>query len=156
EVRNLVEYPTAFYGTFKDEYLKLPPEILITSMKEHQRYFPVKNDSEKLLSYFIGVRNGDDSEMDSIVRGNEKVLRARLADGEFFFIEDQKLSINDYLERLKTVVFQEKIGSLSDKVDHIVTITNELAKELDLDDNITSQAKRAAQICKFDLVTNMV
>lgn len=156
EVRNLVEYPTAFFGSFKEEYLTLPAEVLITSMKEHQRYFPVKNDQDELLPNFIGVRNGDNTEMATIVHGNEKVLRARLADGEFFYTEDQKLSIDHYLEKLKSVVFQEKIGSLSDKVDHVVTITNEIAKKINLDDNSSALAKRAAQICKFDLVTNMV
>lgn len=156
EVRNLVEYPTAFFGTFKEEYLSLPSEVLITSMKEHQRYFPVKNDNNELLAYFIGVRNGDDNEMATIVRGNEKVLRARLADGEFFYTEDQRLTIDDYLERLKTVVFQEKIGSLSDKVDHIIQITDEIAQSIELNDEDKKHAKRAAQISKFDLVTNMV
>lgn len=156
EVHNLVEYPTAFFGTFKKEYLTLPSEVLITSMKEHQRYFPVKNDKDELLAYFVGVRNGDETDMETIVRGNEKVLRARLADGEFFYTEDQKVSLDEYLERLKSVVFQEKIGTLSEKVDHVMTITTQIAEKLNTDDETKHHARRAAEICKFDLVTNMV
>ncbi|TFJ94089.1 glycine--tRNA ligase subunit beta [Lentibacillus salicampi] len=156
EVCNLVEYPTVFVGSFDQSYLALPPEVLITSMKEHQRYFPVKSNNGELLPYFAGVRNGDENGLDTVVRGNEKVLRARLSDAQFFFEEDQKQSIDYYLEKLKRIVFQEKLGTISDKVRRITAITNQLSQWLDLDEQTCSNAARAAEICKFDLPTSMV
>src|SRR5690606_2548429 len=92
EVSNRVEYPTVFIGSFEEEFLKLPAEVLITSMKEHQRYFPVKSSEGELLPYFIGVRNGDANHIETVIKGNEKVLRARLSDAQFFYEEDQKNS----------------------------------------------------------------
>ncbi|MEI3606840.1 glycine--tRNA ligase subunit beta [Pseudogracilibacillus sp. SE30717A] len=157
EVRNLVEYPTAFYGQFEEEYLNLPSETLITSMAEHQRYFPVLTEENgSLLSYFVGVRNGDDKEITNVIRGNEKVLRARLADAAFFYDEDQKHSIDFYLEKLKTVVFQDKIGTIYEKSQNISLITQKICNQLGLDERLTNLAVRAAEICKFDLVTDMV
>src|SRR5699024_1948906 len=139
EVRNLVEYPTVFYGSYEKHFLNLPSEVLITSMKEHQRYFPVVNEENELLPYFVSVRNGDDHAIKNVSEGNEKVLRARLSDGEFFYEEDQKQEINFYLEKMKTVVYQEKIGTLSEKVDKVTAI-----------------AKEIGQLLKFDLMTDMV
>lgn len=156
EVRNLVEYPTVFFGTFDEAFLELPQEVLITSMKEHQRYFPVKSQKGVLLQHFVGVRNGDHYKLETVVKGNEKVLRARLSDAQFFFEEDQKQSIDFYLNKLKTVVFQEKLGTYSDKVSRIVLITEQIAAMLQLDKETTNKAIRAAEICKFDLMTNMV
>src|SRR5699024_12540446 len=102
EVRNLVEYPTAFFGTFSEDYLRIPEEVLVTSMAEHQRYFPVMDSNTgKLLAYFVSVRDGDDRALDNVVRGNEEVLRARRADGAFFSDEDRNQSItcvNDHLQ----------------------------------------------------------
>ncbi|WP_164668581.1 glycine--tRNA ligase subunit beta [Virgibacillus doumboii] len=156
EVRNLVEYPAVFVGSFEQSFLKLPPEVLITSMKEHQRYFPVKSKEGKLLPYFVGVRNGDNNAIQTVIKGNEKVLHARLSDAQFFFEEDQKHSIDYYLEKLERVVFQVKLGTISDKVNRIVQLTSQLAKQLDLENQTTDRAVRAAKICKFDLPTNMV
>ncbi|GAB3050910.1 glycine--tRNA ligase subunit beta [Virgibacillus ainsalahensis] len=156
EVKNLVEYPTVFAGSFEQKFLQLPPEVLITSMKEHQRYFPVKSNDGKLLPRFIGVRNGDSYKLDIVTKGNEKVLRARLADAQFFYEEDQKHSIDYYQERLERVVFQEKLGTISDKEKRVVEFTTKLAQLLQLDDKTTSAAVRAAEISKFDLMTNMV
>lgn len=156
EVRNLVEYPTVFVGTFEESFLELPDEVLITSMKEHQRYFPVKSESGMLLPYFVAVRNGDANALETVVRGNEKVLRARLSDGEFFYEEDQKNSIAFYLEKLNNVVFQVKLGTIGEKVNRVVTLSEQLAEALKVDTEIKEQAIRAAQISKFDLVTNMV
>lgn len=157
EVRNLVEYPTVFYGQFDKNYLKLPQEALITSMAEHQRYFPVLSEKNgKLLAYFVGVRNGDDQELVNVVRGNEKVLRARLKDAEFFYEEDRNNSIDFYLNKLKTVVFQEKIGTIYEKMGNIKKITYELIDILQLDESVAKESLRAAEICKFDLVTEMV
>lgn len=156
EVRNLVEYPTVFFGSYDENYLKLPAEVLITSMKEHQRYFPVKDNEGNLLSYFVGVRNGDKHAIKTVVRGNEKVLRARLADGEFFYEEDLKQTIDHSLEKLKRVVFQEKLGTIEDKVRRIVNSTEQLSTKLNVDNEMTKKAVRTAEISKFDLMTNMV
>ncbi|WP_152656241.1 glycine--tRNA ligase subunit beta [Oceanobacillus sp. CFH 90083] len=153
EVKNLVEYPTAFVGSFADSFLELPNEVLITSMAEHQRYFPVERDGE-LLPKFVGVRNGDDYELETVIRGNEKVLRARLADAEFFFEEDKKLSIDYFQKKLTRVVFQEKLGTYTEKVNRVKKIANHLAEELAL--NEIKEVARAAEISKFDLMTNMV
>lgn len=156
EVTNLVEYPTVFYGTFNEDFLNLPEEVLVTSMKEHQRYFPVKNKQGELLPFFVAVRNGNEHHLETVVRGNEKVLRARLADADFFYKEDQKIAINDALKKLETIVYHEKMGTLSEKVKRIQAITNEFATMLSLENEIKQWANRAAEICKFDLVSNMV
>ncbi|WP_188453630.1 glycine--tRNA ligase subunit beta [Virgibacillus oceani] len=156
EVRNLVEYPTVFMGSFDESFLKLPSEVLITSMAEHQRYFPVKSKDGHLLPHFVGVRNGDDYKLQTVVKGNEKVLKARLSDAQFFYEEDHKHSVNHYLQKLEKVVFQEKLGTISDKVNRIMHITEKLAEMLNVDNVTKQRAVRAAQISKFDLVTNMV
>lgn len=157
EVRNLVEYPTAFYGTFAEEYLDLPKETLITSMAEHQRYFPVMTkDEAALLPYFVSVRNGDGQQIENVAKGNEKVLRARLADGAFFYQEDKSNSIEFYNDKLKTVIFQEKIGTTYEKVQNVVALTDKINKHIQVSDEVARQAKRAAAICKFDLMTSMV
>ena len=156
EVCNLVEYPTAFMGEFEAHFLELPSEVLITSMKEHQRYFPVTNKAGELLPYFVSVRNGDQRSLDNVIAGNEKVLRARLSDGEFFYAEDRNKSIDFFLNKMKTVVYQEKIGTLSEKVANVAAITNEIAQGLNLNDTETQTAVRAAELCKFDLMSEMV
>ncbi|MDE7491341.1 glycine--tRNA ligase subunit beta, partial [Streptococcus agalactiae] len=101
EVLNLVEYPTAFLGSFDEKYLDVPEEVLVTSMKNHQRYFVVRDRDGKLLPNFISVRNGNAEHIENVIKGNEKVLVARLEDGEFFWQEDQKLNIADLVEKLK-------------------------------------------------------
>lgn len=157
EVRNLVEYPTAFFGTFSEKYLQLPQEALITSMAEHQRYFPVMDeDDDALLPYFVSVRNGDTQQIENIVKGNEKVLRARLADAAFFYDEDRRQSIGFYNDKLKTVVFQEDIGTIHEKVQKVVALTKKINKCINVSAQVAEQAVRTAEICKFDLMTNMV
>ncbi|WP_046173861.1 glycine--tRNA ligase subunit beta [Domibacillus indicus] len=156
EVNNLVEYPTALFGSFNEEFLALPEEVLITSMKEHQRYFPVKNEEGMLLPYFVTIRNGNSHAIEKVARGNEKVLRARLADADFFYKEDQKTSIDASLQKLEKIVYHEKIGTLSEKVARIRRITAKLAELLSISDEVKENADRAAEICKFDLVTQMV
>ena len=104
EITFLVEYPTAFYGEFEEDYVKLPKEVVTTPMKEHQRYFPVSKDG-KLLPYFIAVRNGDSHRIDIVKAGNEKVLKARLADALFFYKEDTKKPLESFVDKLQTVVF---------------------------------------------------
>lgn len=156
EVRNLVEYPTVFCGNFSTSFLNLPSEVLITSMKEHQRYFPVKSRKGELLAYFVGVRNGDAYQLENVVKGNEKVLRARLTDAQFFYQEDQKMSIPFYLNKLERVVFQDRLGTIADKVGRITKITQMLAEKFQLNQQARKQVMRAAEISKFDLMTNMV
>lgn len=156
EVTSLVEYPTAFFGEYDSKYLTLPADVLITSMKDHQRYFEVKDKSGKLLPYFISVRNGNGRFIDNVKKGNEKVLTARLEDGLFFFNEDQRITIAQSVEKLKKVTFHSKIGSVHDKMDNTAKIAAHLADLLDLGEDDKSQLLRAASIYKFDLVTNMV
>lgn len=156
EVRNLVEYPTAFYGSYAEHFLNLPSEVLITSMKEHQRYFPVVNEELELLPYFISVRNGDDQAIENVAQGNEKVLRARLSDGEFFYAEDQKNELDFYLKKMETVVYQEKIGTLAEKVNKVTAIAKEIGQLLEVDYTTAEKISRAAEISKFDLMTDMV
>lgn len=156
EVNNLVEYPTALYGRFEDEFLELPEEVLITSMKEHQRYFPVKSKEGKLLPYFVTVRNGNNQHLDTVARGNEKVLRARLADAAFFYKEDKRMDITKALAKLEAIVYHEEIGTLAQKVKRVRSLTNQLTDLLHFSEDDKGTADRAAEICKFDLVTHMV
>ncbi|WP_203361720.1 glycine--tRNA ligase subunit beta [Bacillus sp. REN10] len=156
EVNNLVEFPTALYGSFNEEFLELPEEVLITSMKEHQRYFPVKSPEGTLLPYFVTVRNGNSSALEKVAHGNEKVLRARLADADFFYKEDQKTAIDTFLNKLEAIVYHEKIGTLAEKVARIRKIAASLAELTGAESDTKNKADRAAQICKFDLVTQMV
>lgn len=154
EITYLVEYPTAFYGEFDKDYVKLPKEVVTTPMKDHQRYFPVSKDG-KLLPYFIAVRNGDKNRLDLVKAGNEKVLEARLADALFFYKEDIKKPLESFVENLKTVVFQAKLGTVYDKTLRIEKLVEDIVDALDEKD-IQNDALRAAKLCKADLVTNMV
>ncbi|WP_420828219.1 glycine--tRNA ligase subunit beta [Floricoccus penangensis] len=156
EVNNIVEYPTAFIGEFDEKYLDVPDEVLVTSMREHQRYFEVHDQQGNLLPYFVSVRNGDAEYIDNVISGNEKVLVARLEDGEFFWREDQKLKIEDLVEKLKKVTFHEKIGSIYDHMGRTKIIAEKLASHLMLSEDKIEKIDRAADIYKFDLLTNMV
>lgn len=156
EVNNLVEYPTAFIGSFDEKYLSVPEEVLVTSMKEHQRYFDVRDKNGKLLPHFISVRNGNDVKIDNVVKGNEKVLVARLDDAEFFYDEDRKLTIASYVEKLKAVTFHEKIGSMYEKMQRVFVIARLIGEQVGLDQEELADLARASEIYKFDLVTNMV
>ncbi|MCI6871958.1 glycine--tRNA ligase subunit beta [Streptococcus hyointestinalis] len=156
EVLNLVEYPTAFMGAFDEKYLAVPEEVLVTSMKNHQRYFVVCDKSGKLLPHFISVRNGDSHFIENVIKGNEKVLVARLEDGAFFWREDQKLVIADLVEKLKHVTFHEKIGSLFAHMERTKVIAGYLADKAGLSADEKEAVLRAASIYKFDLLTGMV
>ncbi len=156
EVNNLVEYPTALYGGFESEFLELPQEVLITSMKEHQRYFPVKSKDGKVLPQFVTVRNGGSDHLENVARGNEKVLRARLSDAAFFYHEDQKTDIDSCLNKLTSIVYHEEIGTLAEKVKRVRRLTNIITEKLSFSSQDKVDADRAAEIGKFDLVTNMV
>ena len=153
EVNYIVEYPTAFYGEFEKSYLSLPKEAIITPMKEHQRYFPVLDADGKLLNKFITVRNGDSYAIDNVKRGNEKVLDARLSDALFFYHEDTKKPLEAYVERLDTIVFQQKLGTILDKTKRIQNLSEKIAKALAL---TLPNLDRAAYLSKADLTTAMV
>lgn len=156
EVTYLVEYPTATFGKFDQVFLEIPDEVLMTSMRAHQRYFPVKSRADKLLPYFVTVRNGDDTSIDQVAKGNEKVLRARLADARFFYREDQKRPLSFFKEKLAHVVFHEKLGTIADKVRRIRSIAATLAQNLGLDEEVQREIDRTAELCKCDLGTLMV
>ncbi len=154
EVTHLVEYPTAFYGEFNEDYAKLPKEVVTTPMQQHQRYFPVVKDG-KLLPNFIAVRNGNDYRIDKVKEGNEKVLVARLEDARFFYKEDTKKHLQEYAEKLKSVVFQAKLGTVYDKTVRIEKLASNIIELLNLSSD-KEDTIRAAKLCKADLVTGMV
>ncbi|OPX87081.1 glycine--tRNA ligase subunit beta [Pelotomaculum sp. PtaB.Bin117] len=156
EVNNLLEYPTALMGDFSPQYLNLPKEVLVTEMREHQRYFPVTSAGGGLLPKFIAVRNGGAEYIEIVMAGNEKVLRARLADADFFFKEDLKAPLVEKVPALKKIVFQESLGSIYDKVVRVSELTEYLAGVLGADEQEKKCALRAAYLAKADLVTNMV
>mgnify|MGYP000887574266 FL=1 len=156
EVSSILEYPTAFAGTFDEKYLVVPEAVLVTSMKEHQRYFVVYNQEKQLLPFFVSVRNGNDYMIENVAKGNQKVLTARLEDALFFYEEDQKIPMTTFLKKLETLNFHAKIGSMTEKMDRVQLLVGRLAKELNLPSDVVVTAQRAASIYKFDLVTNMV
>lgn len=156
EVAFLVEYPTVLRGSFAREYLDLPSDVIITPMRDHQRYFPVVNHEGDLLPYFVAVRNGNTDHLDLVRTGNERVLRARLADARFFFQQDLKTSLAQRVERLGQIVFQEGLGSLYDKSRRLISLVRFLTKQVRLDDSTSSLLERAAFLAKADLTTNMV
>jgi len=155
EVANLVETPTCFQGGFERSYLELPQAVLVSVMQKHQRYFPLMKNG-RLLSYFIGVRNGDGENLELVLEGNEHVLHARFADAAFFIRQDLEQPLAAYRAKLATLTFQEKLGSLLEKSERIESLTAELAPLLALDEAETRTARRAAQLCKADLATRMV
>ncbi|GIK42989.1 MAG: glycine--tRNA ligase [Chloroflexota bacterium] len=158
EVTHLVEQPTAFLGHFEEKYLDLPQPVLTTVMKKHQRYFPVvgQADSSSLLPYFIGVRNGGKEHLDMVRRGNEGVLRARYADAEFFFKADTEKKLEEFLPRLDTLTFQEKLGSMLDKSKRLERLAPQIGERLQLTGAEIKTVERAAHLSKADLATHMV
>jgi len=156
EVNNLVEYPTALIGNFSADYLKLPKEVLVTPMREHQRYFPVVSQDGSLMAKFIAVKNGAADHLDIVREGNEKVLRARLADADFFFREDLKTPLAEKTPALKKIVFQESLGSVYDKTGRIGALAAYLSGLIGAGEQDRKTALRAAYLVKADLVTNIV
>jgi glycyl-tRNA synthetase len=156
EVTFLVEAPFAFLGTFEESHLQLPPEVLISVMKKHQRYFPVQTADGKLLPHFIAVRNGGEKGIELVTDGNEQVVRARFADANFFIREDLKHPLESMLTRLGTLTFQQKLGSMLEKSQRITASVEALAPDFGLSAEELKTAKRAAALCKADLVTHMV
>jgi glycyl-tRNA synthetase len=155
EVTHLIEAPTALLGNFEEEFLALPPEVLVTVMKKHQRYFPVYKDGE-LMPHFITVRNGGDQHLDVIAKGNEAVIRARFADAAFFVEDDVKKPLADFVPDLRTLTFQTELGSMLDKTNRLTPLVEKVGAQLDLDQQELAAAKRAAELCKADLMTSMV
>ncbi|MDM7653912.1 glycine--tRNA ligase subunit beta [Lactococcus cremoris] len=156
EVNNIVEYPTAFVGSFDPKYLSVPAEVLVTSMRDNQRYFEVYNQEGQLAPNFISVRNGNAEHIENVVLGNEKVLVARLEDAEFFWKEDQKLKIEDLVAKLGKVTFHAKIGSITEHMARTKLIAAKLADIAGLTDEEKVDVARSAEIYKFDLLTGMV
>ncbi len=156
EVTNLVEQPTPLRGSFDPKYLELPRDVLITVMRKKQRYFPVQDKSGKLLPYFIAVRNGDSEYLEDVTRGNEHVLTARFSDADFFYRDDLQHKLADRTDRLKTMTFQEKLGSLYDKTQRLVSYVEPLGELLGLGADDLETAKAAAAIAKADQATRMV
>lgn len=156
EITYLLEYPTALTGYFNMEYLQLPVEVIVTPMRDHQRYFPVWNDRDELLPIFIAVNNGTADHLDIISRGNEKVLAARLADAAFFYREDQKTSLDSKAAKLKEIIFQESLGTMLAKTRRLQRLAGSLARTLDLPAELIPVIERTARLAKADLVTAMV
>lgn len=156
EVTQLVEAPTALLGSFDEEHLKLPVEVLVTVMQKYQRYFPVYRPDGGLLPHFIAVRNGGQEHLDIVRTGNETVLRGRFADAAFFIQEDLKKPLEDYLPRLATLVFQTKLGSMLDKTRRVEGLVEDMLAMVPLKVEEDETLRRAAHLCKADLVTHMV
>mgnify|MGYP002631053106 CR=1 FL=1 len=158
EVVNLVEYPTAVIGKFEEEFLKLPKEVITEVMVSHQRYFPVFKNAEcqELLPNFITISNGDPAKSDIIAVGNARVIRARLADGRFFYEADLSKPLESYLPQLEKVTFQEDLGSVYAKIERIVKNAKKITTQLQLNPAQTHNIQRSALLCKADLVTQMV
>lgn len=156
EVINLAEYPTVLVGTFDEEFLKVPEEIIVDAMLVHQRYFPLYDKDGKLTNRFIVVSNGDPACAETIVDGNERVVRARLYDAKFFYDEDLKQPLESYVDHLGEVVFQEKLGTMLDKTNRIQRLADHLAEDAGLAGQDLNDVERAARLCKADLVTSAV
>jgi len=154
EVSYLCEYPSAVHGTFSAEFLKVPREVLITSMRSHQRYFSIVDDAGRLMPGFITINNTLTEDPTVVVKGNERVLRARLSDARFFFEEDQKVPLSTRVESLKNVVYQQKLGTSYEKMERFRALAEGLADLLN--PAVKEKTSRAAFLCKADLVSGMV
>ncbi len=155
-VVNLIEYPAPVTGTFEKKYLKLPPQILITAMREHQKYFAIIDHVENLMPYFIAVNNTVARDMNLVATGHERVLRARLSDAEFFYESDLKVSAESRVNKLNGVLFQAKLGSMYEKMERITELAGYLAERTEENPELTIWAQRAARLCKSDLVSQVV
>ncbi len=158
EVTDLVEWPNAVVGKFDDEFLILPPEVITAIIVTNQRYFPILKNPQfpELLPYFITISNGDPAKSAIIAAGNERVVRARLADGQFFYKADLAKPLEDYLPKLETVTFQEDLGTVRAKVDRLCKIASLIVNQLQITEEEQADVARAALLCKADLVTQMV
>jgi glycyl-tRNA synthetase beta chain len=152
----LVEYPAVAVGRFGEEFLELPAEVLITAMREHQKYFAVTGTAGQLLPRFIAVNNTPARDMDAVVRGHERVLRARLEDAKFFYRSDSAVPLDRQVEKLKNVLFQAQLGSVHDKVSRVQALARYVAEQAGGGEDFCRQVERAAWLCKADLVSQMV
>ncbi len=155
-VTNLVEYPAVVSGSFDKEFLELPGEVLITAMREHQKYFAVIDKENNLMPSFIAVNNTPARDMSLVAKGHERVLRARLKDAQFFYRGDIKKSFEDLVEKLKGVLFQAGLGTVYDKVIRVQNLTGYLSEVANFDSDLKKKALRAAYLCKADLVSQVV
>ncbi|MCK5542346.1 MAG: glycine--tRNA ligase subunit beta [Desulfobacterales bacterium] len=157
-VTNVVEYPYPVVGKFDDDFLKVPDEVLITAMREHQKYFALKDTKNNLKPYFIAVNNTRVKDMKIVGNGHERVLRARLSDAKFFWDQDLKSNMDDFAQKLKKVTFQAELGSVYEKSERVATLGGALSVKIDSEDNqiLQTNVKRAAMICKADLVSQVV
>ncbi len=153
-VTHLVEFPTVVCGSFKREYLELPREVIITPMRKHQRYFPVVDAAGNLLPHFVAISNMRTKDMELIRQGNERVLRARLNDAEFFYRDDRKIPLPERVPQLTHIIFQEKLGTMLDKVQRLRRLAGLIAARVE--PSCRAMAERAAELCKADLVTTVV
>ncbi|WP_198263102.1 glycine--tRNA ligase subunit beta [sulfur-oxidizing endosymbiont of Gigantopelta aegis] len=153
EVTSMVEWPKAIMGEFEAHFLDVPAEALISAMKKHQKYFHLLDKDGQLMPYFITISNIESTDPEQIKKGNEKVIRPRLSDANFFWSQDKKAPLSNHLERLKTVVFQNKLGTVYDKTQRVTQLASIIAQSLGAD---VKQAERAAQLAKCDLMTEMV
>jgi glycyl-tRNA synthetase beta chain len=156
EVTHILEYPTALLGEVAEKYMHLPEPVITTPMKEHQRYFPVRDKEGKLLPYFITVRNGNDYALDKVKAGNEKVLKARLEDAAFYYREDQKTPLVDLVDKLEKITYHEKLGTVRQRVERIRELSSSIVELLGVGEEKKSLAERTALLAKADLVTLMV
>ncbi|MDM8514980.1 glycine--tRNA ligase subunit beta [Desulfobacterales bacterium HSG16] len=156
EVTNLVETPIAVGGRFDENFLQVPDEVLITAMREHQKYFAVVDEKEKLMPCFIAVNNTRAKDLDLVATGHERVLRARLSDADFFFKCDLEVSVEKRIEQLKKVLFQANLGSVYDKAMRMQKLSGFIAKAAEVDHTTLDYLLKAALICKSDLVSNVV
>lgn len=156
EVVNLCEWPTVLVGRFDDEFLDVPHEIITESMLTNQRYFPIYSADGVLTSEFVIVSNADPNVSETVIAGNERVVRARLDDAKFFYEEDLKDSMEDWVAKLDTVIFQEKLGSVRQKTTRMEALAAEVAQEAELSDSEQADALRAAHLAKADLVSQAV
>jgi len=156
EVVNLVEWPTVAAGSFDEEFLEVPREVLENAMESHQRYFPLQDAEKNLLPRFVVAHNGDSARTDEIVSGHERVIRARLSDAAFFYREDLHHSLEARVAELETIVFQERLGSLKAKSERVEQLAERLAVMVGASSDVAAFAARAGHLCKADLVTNVV
>ena len=153
EVSALVEWPVALSASFDEQFLTVPKEALIVTMKDDQRYFPVQDDKGELKPVFIFITNIDSKDPEQIIKGNERVVRPRLADAQFFFESDKKVTLSSRLDKLGTVLFQKQLGTMKDKSERISRLSARIAGSLNADEQ---HARLAGELCKTDLVTDMV
>lgn len=158
ELVNIVEYPTAILGSIKEEYLILPSIVITTTIREHLRFIPLYegDDSDKLLPYFISIVNGTADSKDTIIKGNEKVLGARLQDAKFFYEDDLKMDLEALVPKLDRIIYQDKLGTMKDRVDRLVYLVEQLGSQLSIADAANEDVKRAAYLSKSDLLTGLV